>query len=468
MTRRRIGSLATVCLLAGCVPHLQPVPSASKVAAPDQWRTQLAGQAAIEPEWWNAFGDPALAELITRARANNPDIAIATARVREARAQERVSRSLLVPTLDASLGASESRSLNAFGTATEAFAAQPLFQASYEIDLFGRNRAQVEAAAANAAASEAAREAAMLSVTAATATGYVTLLALDQRLETLRATLASRNEALRIARDRAEAGYTSQLELRQAEAEYRAAEQQIPAIEAAAARQENALSQLIGETPRAIARGGAFGDLRAPRVPAVLPSDLARRRPDIAQAEYTLAATDARMRTARAQFLPQVRLAASVGGVYSSLLDDPVGIWSLGGSILAPLFSGGRLEGQFEAATAQRDQAAFAYRKTALIAFREVEDQLAVIARLGEQERSLLAQRDAVADALRHATNRYRAGYSPYLEQIDAQRALLSVDLAIVQVRSDRLNAHVALYQALGGTPESRASTLSSDARDRQ
>ena len=126
-------------------------------------------------------------------------------------------------------------------------------------------------------------------------------------------------------------------------------------------------------------------------------------------------------------------------------------IWSVGGSILAPIFNGGRLQGQFDAATAQRDQAAFTYRRTVLTAFREVEDQLAVISRLNEQEVSLRAQRVAVADAVRHASNRYRAGYSPYLEQIDAQRTLLSVDLALVQLKADNLTALVALYQALGG-----------------
>ena len=135
----------------------------------------------------------------------------------------------------------------------------------------------------------------------------------------------------------------------------------------------------------------------------------------------------------------------------SSALGDPISIWSVGGSILAPIFSGGRLQGQFDAATAQRDQAAFAYRKTVLTAFREVEDQLAAIDRLNVQEQALMAQRAAVADALRHATNRYRAGYSPYLEQLDAQRSLLGVDLALIQLRADRLNAYVALYQALGG-----------------
>lgn len=303
------------------------------------------------------------------------------------------------------------------------------------------------------AALEAARVGTELSVTAATASGYITLLALDNRLAILNATLATRGEALRIARDRAEAGYTSQLELRQAEAEYRAAEQQIPAIQANIARQENALSQLTGEAPRGIERSASFAKLQRPGVPAVLPSELVRRRPDIVQAEYALAASDARMRNARAQFLPQIRLTASAGAAVSSALDDPIGIWSIGGSLLAPLFNGGRLQGQFDAATAQRDQAAFAYRGTVLGAFREVEDQLAVILRLDEQERALAAQRIAVADALKHATNRYRAGYSPYLEQVDAQRSLLSVDLALLQLRSDRLTAHVALYQALGGTP---------------
>ena len=438
-------------LLAACAPTITPHPAASAVGPPAEWRTGLPITGDVDRRWWTAFGDPRLAVLVEQARANNVDLAIAAARVAEARAQEQVSRSLLLPTLSASAPGAESRSVNPFGQATESFAAQPAFQAAYEIDLFGRNAAQVEAARANAAAVQAARETATLSVSAATASGYITLLALDDRRRLLVQTLKSRGEALRIARDRAEAGYTSQLELRQAEAEYRATEQQIPAIDAAIARQENALSLLVGSLPGSIERGQDFDTLTPPAVPNVLPSDLVRRRPDIAQAEYALAATDANLRAARAQFLPQVRLSASAGAAISSALPDPLSIWSIGGSILAPLFQGGRLQGQFDAATAQRDQAAFGYRRAVLTAFREVEDQLAVIDRLGTQETALLAQRAAVADTLRHATNRYRAGYSPYLEQIDAQRALLAVDLALIQLRSDRLTAYVALYQAIGG-----------------
>ncbi len=440
-----------LALLAGCAPTIAPRPEASSVAPPAEWRTSLASEGAIDAQWWARFGDPQLTALVEQARANNSDLAIAAARVAEARAQERVARSLLLPSLSANAPGAEARTVNAFGQPSESFSAQPVFQAAYEVDLFGGNAARRDAARANATALAAAQEAATLSVSAAAASGYIALLALDERRELLKETLVQRGEALRIARDRAEAGYTSQLELRQSEAEYRSTEQQIPAIEAAIARQENALSLLVGDTPHAIPRGASFEALATPAVPAVVPSELVRRRPDIAQAEFSLAATDANLRAARAQFLPQIRLQASAGATISTLLGDPVSIWSIGGSILAPIFSGGRLEGQFDAATAQRDQAAFAYRKTVLTAFREVEDQLALIDRLGAQEQALLAQRTAVADVLRHATNRYRAGYSSYLEQIDAQRALLSVDLALIQLRADRLAAYVALYQALGG-----------------
>ena len=162
----------------------------------------------------------------------------------------------------------------------------------------------------------------------------------------------------------------------------------------------------------------------APAPPATLPSELLRRRPDIAAAEYRIAAADAKMRVARADFMPSIDLGASAGLALSDLLADPISVWSLGGSILAPIFQGGRLQAQLDGATAQRDQAAWAYRSTVLGAFREVEDRMAILANLGEQQTALEAQQSAVADALRHARNRYRAGYTPYIEQVDAQRAL--------------------------------------------
>ncbi|MGY4515195.1 efflux transporter outer membrane subunit [Lysobacter sp. HA18] len=438
-------------LLAGCVGPMPRAPDAAHVQPPVAWRTSVGPTIPATTTWWTHFGDPVLTQLVEQALANNPDVAIAAARVAEARAQERVARSQLLPSLDLGVSASRSRSLSALGRATESTVAQPVFQAAYEVDLSGRLRDQVEASRETTLATDAAREATTLSVAAATASGYITLRSLDARLDVARTTLKTRAEALRIARSRAQAGYTSQLELRQAQAEFEAAAQIVPQVELAIARQENALHVLAGTPPGPVPRGLPPSQLLPPPVPEGLPSDLLRRRPDIAQAEYTLAASDANLAVARAQFLPQVRLAATAGGLFTRALPDPIAIWSIGGSILAPLFNGGRLRAQADVAASRRDQAAFAYQRTVLNAFREVDDALAATVSLAQQRSALQAEVDALTDALRHATNRYQAGYTSYLEQLDAQRALLNAQLALVQARADELNARVALFQAMGG-----------------
>lgn len=449
-----IAAASCALLLGACASTLRDAPASASAAALTQWRTQLGATAPIEAKWWEGFGDPRLSALVEQARLGNPDVRLAAARVDEARAAERGSRAFLLPTLGAGVEGGVRREVSPFGQGVESIAAQPAFRAAYEIDLFGENAARVDAAEASVAASRAGEEATRLSVTAATATGYITLLALDARLAVLERTVDARRQALKFARDRAEVGYTSQLELRQAESEYQATIQLVPQLKAQISQQENALSVLTGELPGGIERGGTLGDLRLPPPPATLPSELLRRRPDIAAAEYRIAAADAQMRVARAQFMPSVNLGANAGFAVSDLLADPISIWSLGGSILAPIFQGGRLTAQLDTATARRDQAAWAYRSTVLNAFSEVEGRMAVLANLGEQETALQAQGAAVADALRHAVNRYRAGYTPYIEQIDAQRALLGVELSLVQTRADELSAMIGLYQAVGGAPD--------------
>ena len=454
MIRRASLYLATSALfLSACAPTLQDAPPGTAVGPPTDWRTSLGVAVPVDTQWWESFGDPQLSRLVEQARRNNPDVQLAAARVEEARATERGSRGLLLPALGVGVDGGIRREVSPFGRAQESVAVQPAFRASYEIDLFGKNAARIDAAEAGVAASIAGAEAARLSVTAAAASGYITLLALDARLAVLEQTLDARGQALKFARDRAEVGYTSQLELRQAEAEYQATAQLVPQLKAQIARQENALAVLTGRSPGEIERGGSFDDLRVPAPPAALPSELLRRRPDIAAAEYRIVSADAQMRAARADFLPSIDLGAQAGVALSDLLANPIGIWSLGGSILAPIFQGGRLEAQLEGATAQRDQAAWAYRSAVLNALREVEDRMAVLAHLNEQEAALQAQRAAVADALRHARNRYRAGYTPYIEQVDAQRALLGVELSLVQTRADELTTLVGLYQAVGGAP---------------
>lgn len=451
MRRALLAAAALSTALAGCAAPRVPMPEAARVIAPEAWRTNLAGVAPLDAQWWRQFGDPQLAALVERALANNTDVAIAAARVREARSQETLARAALLPTLDAGFGAQDARSINAFGMPNTAATAQPTVQAAYEVDLFGRINDQVSAARNVYLGSAAARDAVSLSVAAVTASGYVTLLALDARRVVVVQTIADRASALKFAQSRARAGYTSDLELRQAQAEYQGTALILPQVDLAIARAEQALRLLSGDVPGPIARG-TLAALANPALPAGgLPSELLRRRPDVAQAELSLAASDASLMVARKQFLPSIRLSASAGAVFNTLLPNPVTIWSLGGSVLAPLFEGGRLRAGVEGAGARRDQAAFAYRKAALTAFRETDDALVTIARLADQRRALEAQRIAVASALKHATNRYQAGYTSYLDQLDAQRSLLAIDLSLVQLRADQTNAVIALYQALGG-----------------
>lgn len=450
MTR---AALLAVLSLTGCTlpgPRA-PAPPASAVAPPAGWRTPLRPGGPVRAGWWQAFGDPALTALVERALTGNVDSQIAAARVEEARAAEALSRAQLLPQIGGTVPETQGQTLSPLGTASRAVGTQPSISASYDLDLFGRLRLASRAARAQLLASEGARDTVRLAVAASAATGYITLRALDQRLAIARATLASRADAQRIARRRYESGYSSRLEYRQAQAEYSATAQLVPAAELAISRQENALSLLTGTAPGGIARGVPLDRLLAPPVPDGLPASLLRRRPDLFQAEQALVASDLALDSQRAAMLPGLSLTGSAGLVLSTALSNPVGIFTLGASILAPIFDGGRLAAQEDAATARRDQAAFAYRRAALTAFREVDDALAGVRRTGEQADDLLQQTQAAGGALQNASNRYRAGYSGYIEQLDAQRSLLSAELSLVQARTDRLASYVALYQAMGG-----------------
>ncbi|NWK94855.1 RND transporter [Sphingobium lactosutens] len=450
---RTAAPLLLAAALAGCVSPGPRVtaPSAAAVAPSAGWRTQLPGGGPVTDDWWTAFGDPALTALVARALARNVDISVATARVEEARAAEALARAQFLPQVGGTVTETEGQSLGPRGTPSRTVSAQPLVSASYDLDLFGRLRLASGAARAQLLASAGARDTVRLAIMASAASCYITLRALDQRLQIARDTLAARDEALRIARRRYETGYSSRLEYRQAQAEYAATRQLVPVAELAIARQENALSLLAGDAPGPIARGLPLDRLRLPAIPDGLPADLLRQRPDLFQAEQTLVSADASLDSQRAAFLPNLSLTGSAGVVLNTALSNPVGVFALGASILAPIFDGGRLRAQEAAATARRDQAAYAYRRTALIAFREVDDALAAVVRTREQAVALSEQVGSSRDALQNATSRYRAGYSPYLEQLDAQRTLLTAQLALVQAQADQFTGFVVLYQSLGG-----------------
>jgi multidrug efflux system outer membrane protein len=405
----------------------------------------------LDIAWWRQFGDPVLTALVEKALTNNTDIGVAASRVRAVRAGVQMARAQLLPTLDLGADGARSSSVSPFGTPLVQSSGQFDVEVAWEVDLFGRLADQRSAARDAYLASEAARDATRLSVASSTASGYITLLSLDAQLKIARATLAAREDSLRLAKRQFEQGYSSRLELQQAQAEYESTAQLIPRTELAIAQAENSLSLLTDEAPATIERGAVFDILAEPDIPAGLPSSLLRRRPDVAEAEYQLAAADSSLVVARKNFLPQVRLSTALGRSFSTAQVDPITIWSLGGSILAPLFEGGRLTAEAEKAGAQRDEAAFAYRGTVLTAFREVEDALASAKRYDEQLTLVKAQRDTLIETLRIATNRYREGYTTYLDQLDAQRGLLSAQLSVVQIRASALSSRVQLYQAMGG-----------------
>jgi len=453
-TVRTKASIAALSLLAACAGPRPVVPPDAKIVPPAAWRTDAPTSApAVSADWWEAFGDPGLTRVVAAALANNDDIKIAAARVQEMMGQADFAHAQRMPEVDGAVGYQRDRHINpAYGIPQVENVTEPVVTFSFDADLFGRLRAAEGAARANLLATKAAQADVRLLVAASAARAWFTLRSLDARMATLRQTLDVREQTLRLVRRRVGVGYAAQLDLAQAEAEYQATEQQIPPTELAIRRTEDGLCILLGQNPGAIDRSDAARTLAIPAVPSEMPSAVLRRRPDIVEAEEKLVAADKGLDASRAAFMPDLRLSGDWGHATSTLLHNhPVDIFSVGASILAPIFDAGRLRAQEDAAGARRDQAAFAYRKAALEAFGQVEDALAATQRVHEQLEALQAQETALGKALQIATERYRSGYAPFLDQLDAQRGLLSVQLSIAQAKSDELSAYVTLYQALGG-----------------
>ena len=446
-------ALAVLALLAACAGPRPAAPLDAKIDPPATWRTtpdHLGSE--FSTTWWEAFGDPGLTRIVAAALADNDDVRIAAARVEELMGQADFARAQRMPEVNGAVIYQRDRSINpAYGVPQVQNVTEPVVTFSFDTDLFGRLRAADAAARANLLGTRAAQADVRLLVAATAARDWFTLRSLDARLATLRQTLDAREQTLKLVRRRVSIGYAAQLDLQQAEAEYQATRQQIPATELAIRRTEDALSILLGRNPGSIDRSTATEPV-LPTVPPAVPSSLLRRRPDIVEAEERVVAADRGLDASRAAFMPDLRLSADWGHVTSTLLDNhPIDVFTIGASILAPIFDAGRLKAQENSAASRRDQAAFGYRKAALEAFGQVEDALAATQRLHEQLDALQAQKSALEKTLQIATERYKSGYSPFLDQLDAQRSLLSVQLAITQAQADELNAYVTLFQALGG-----------------
>ena len=447
--------LAALALLGACAGPRPGVPPDAKVEPPAAWRTapEHAGP-ELSATWWDAFGDPGLTRIVAAALADNDDVRIAAARVEELLGQADFAHAQRLPEVNGEVVYQRDRSINpAFGIPQIENVTEPVVTFSFDTDLFGRLRAADAAARANLLGTRAAQADVRLLVAATAARDWFTLRSLDVRLATLRQTLDARAQTLKLVRRRVSVGYAAQLDLQQAEAEYEATRQQIPATELAIRRTEDALSILLGRNPGGIDREGASARAQAAAhthgrtLRRFCDADRTSSMPRNASSRPITHWTRPAPRSCRTSNCPGTSAVCT-----STILDNrPIDIFTIGASILAPIFDAGRLKAQEDSAAARRDQAAFGYRKAALEAFGQVEDALAATQRLHEQLDSLQAQKAALDKTLAIATERYKSGYSPFLDQLDAQRNLLSVQLAIAQAQADELNAYVTLFQALGG-----------------
>lgn len=451
--KRRLTVVALSLTLAACqsadVQQAQP-----SLQIPAAWRSEVGPVSKTDSVWWRNFHDSQLNRYVDQALRHNSDVLIARERVNEYQARVYAAGSALFPELDAGISGTRARSQSAAtGLPVYSTLYKGNLTASYNVDIWGASRSASRAADASLEAQKAAAAAADLTVATNVASGYLTLLSLDAQLQVTQSTLAAREDALKLARRQYETGYTSRLELMQADSELRSTRAQIPVLQHQISQQENALSVLLGNNPGTVSRG-EFATLTPLTLPSQLPSSLLNRRPDIVQAQRQLVAADATLATSQAKLLPSINLTATGSmqdNTLHGLLDNPLRLWSIGGSILAPLLNRQALNAQVDVSMSQRNQALYTYEKTVRNAFKEVNDSLDAITRLGEQLTELAGQVDVAQETLRIAQNRYHNGYSSYLDVLDAQRTLFSAQLSAVQVKNNLLLAQVDLYRALGG-----------------
>ena len=410
--------------------------------------------------WQDFFEDAKLRNLIELALANNRDLRVAVLTIEQARAQSQIRRAEQFPGVNGVISGSRTPGANG---GTSSLYTVGLLTTAYELDFFGRVSSLKEAALSQYLASDEGRKTIHISLIAAVANGYLSILASDELLDITRQTLASREESIKLSKLRFDHGVTSELDYRQAESLLEAARVAHAQQQRQRALDENALTLLVGrplagELPPVAPAGAQAPLLTQTRpmadVPAGLPSELLTNRPDIRQAEQLLLAANANIGAARAAFFPRISLTVGAGSAsnqLSGLLKS--GSWglTLAPQLVLPVFDAGRNQAGLETARAARDIAVAQYEKSIQTAFREVADALAARATLSEQLRAQQAQANAESIRLRLSDLRYQNGVASYLDLLDAQRSLFTARQAVVQTRLAQLQSQVTLYKALGG-----------------
>ncbi len=431
------------------------VPGTYRGAMP-QPAAQPAPQSLGDQKWWEVFQDKQLQDLIRTALQQNYDVRIAATRILQAQAQVGITRADQLPTIGAGVGANNqqvevTKTYRQYDTSAN----QVGLALAWELDFWGKYRRANEAARANLLATEWAHEAVTSTLVSDVATAYFQLRALDLELEISRRTLASRQDSLRLTEMLANGGATSMLDVRQAEQLVFTAAETIPDLERQIEQQENFLSTLLGKNPGPIARGTKLTEQpHVPEIPAGLPSSLLERRPDIREAEAQLIAANAQIGVAKAAYFPQISLTATSGfqsSALTSLFTSPAGLWSFGGSLVQPAFTGGRIRSGVKFAEARQQEALLIYQQTIQQAFRGVSD--ALIGYQKDWEFRQQQQRLALSaqDAARLSEMRYQGGAASYLEVLTNETNYFAAELGLAQAQLNELLGLVRIYRNLGG-----------------
>lgn len=465
-------------LLAGCTvgPNYQRPPT----VVPPAFAERNAPAENTEPNlasWWSSFGDLELNKLVSRAIAQNLDVETAAARIREARANEVVAGAAALPEVDAQGSASRQRisenaipippvsgagggggaNTGAFGLPGSEFNTFRVgFDASWEIDLFGKTRRSVEAAGARTGTAIWNLRDVQGSVAAEVADSYLSLRALQQRITTAETEVSRQQRSLRLVGARARGGLVTGQDLAEQQSQLEAAKAAIPPLRAQAEAQIHALGVLTGDAPEALiaSLSTAAGMPSSPGVPAGLPSELLRRRPDIRAAEQNLHAATADIGVATADLYPRFSISAVpalVSTTLAKLLEWGSRSYTASANIDWPIFNGGRTRANIKVANARQEQALIAYRKTILTALRDVEDALSNVDNDRNQIASLDAAHGTATRAEDIARSRYRGGLVTYSEVLQAQASRISLETQLIQARGTLNHDTVALFKALGG-----------------
>jgi len=456
---------ALAFVVAGCAaPPIDPsdlprTPAAFKEDAP---RFKVMAALPADGAWWSVFGDPVLGDLVRRADRGNTSIRVAAARLVQARALLRDADSQRLPQVGLGVSAQRGDGL----TVTNLPAGHPLdlyslgANVSWEADLFGRLRRASDAAALDAEASRALLANTRLVIEADVAQAYLALRALDEERALVRQTVGAFRGTLDLTERRYRAGDVAELDVARAATQVAATEADALALDRRRAQLEHAIAVLVGDVPSDFALAETPWAATLPSIPAGLPAEVLARRPDVAAAQASMLAAQARVGVAKAAWFPDIALTGA-GGVASLQLSDllkySARAWSLGALASLPIFDGGRREAGVRFASGGMDAAIAQYREQVLVALRDVEDQLAALRLLERQGEAEQRAVDAAARATALSERRWREGLVSQLELLDAQRSELAGRRAAVEVKSARYQATVGLVRALGGGWEARS-----------